>query len=142
MDGKCFLLLVDVYNKWPEFFLNCITSEETILKLQHLFRFGVPETLVSGNGSAFTSVKFSVFYQQNGIKHIHTPPFHPQLNGQVEQLVDTFKQALQKLKGEGTVTEILETFLTNDRVSQTQIPQMVVHLPRLMNRKIWLYIYI
>ena len=36
--------------------MSDITSEETILKLQHIFnRFRIPETLVSDNGTAFTS---------------------------------------------------------------------------------------
>ena len=77
--------------------MSHITSEETISKLQKIFsRFGLLETLVSDNGTAFNSVKFSTFCQQNGINHIHTPPFHPQSKGQVERLVDTFKRALSR----------------------------------------------
>ena len=86
--------------------------------MQHIFnRFGVPEFLVSDNGTAFISVNFSDFCQKNGIKHIRIPSFHPQSNRRVGQFVDTFKRVLQKFIGEGTVTEILETLLTNNRAA-------------------------
>ncbi|KAA3679061.1 uncharacterized protein DEA37_0006505 [Paragonimus westermani] len=40
-----------------------------------------------------------------------TPVYHPQSNGRVERFVDTFKRALQKLQGEGTAPDILNTLL-------------------------------
>lgn len=61
------------------------------------------------------------------------------MNGQVEQLVNTFQQALQKLKG--TVTEILETFPTSYRVSpNTYTPNGSSPAETLMNCKIQLYV--
>ena len=115
--------------------MSRITSEETISKLHKIFcRFGLLETLVSDNGTAFSSIKFFTFCQQNGINHIRTPPFHPQSNGQVERLVDTFKRALLKLR-EGT-SEILETFLTSYRAT----PNPNSPAESLMNRKIRLHI--
>ena len=137
-NGQSFLVVVDAYSKWPEIFpMSRITSEETISKLLKIFsRFGLPETLVTDNGTAFSSVKFSTFCQQNGINHICTPPFHPQSNGQVERLVDTFKRALLKLRGEGTTSEILETFLTSYRAT----PNDNSSAESLMNRKIRLHI--
>ena len=64
-NGQSFLVVVDPYIKWPEIFpMSRITSEETISKLQKTFcRFGFPETLVSDNGTAFSSAKFSTFCQ-------------------------------------------------------------------------------
>ena len=122
--------------------MSRITSEETISKLQKIFsRFGLPETLVSDNGTAFCSVKFSTFCQQNGINHSRTPPFHPQSNGQVERLVDTFKRALLKLRGEGITSEILETFLTSYRATPNpNTPNGSSPAESLMNWKIRLHI--
>ncbi|KAA3675327.1 uncharacterized protein DEA37_0005567 [Paragonimus westermani] len=50
-----------------------------------------------------------------GTQLIHTPVYHPQSNGQVERFVDTFKRALQKLQGEVTVPDMLNTFLRTYR---------------------------
>ena len=111
--GQTYLLVVDAYSKWPEIFImEHPTASCTVRKLRQLFsRFGVPEQVVSDNGTQFTSSIFSEFCQQNGIRHIRTPPFHPQSNGQVERFVGTFKNALKKSRGEGTTDEILERFL-------------------------------
>ena len=124
------------------FLISRITSEETTLKLQHIFnRFAVSETRVSDNGTGFTSVKFSNFCQQNGIKQICIPPFHLQSNEQIEWFVDTFKRALQKLKGGSIVTEILETFLTSFWVTlNTNIPKITSRSKVLITCKIWLYV--
>ena len=142
-NGQSFLVVVYAYSKWLEIFpMSRITSEETISKLQKNFsRFGLPETLVSDKGTTFSSVKFSTFCQQNGVNHIRTPPFHPQSNGQVERLVNTFKRALLKLRGERTTSEILETFLTSYRATPNpNTPNSSSPAKSLMNRKIRLHI--
>ncbi|CAH8498480.1 unnamed protein product [Schistosoma intercalatum] len=113
LHGQTYLLVVDAYSKWPEIFLmEHPTASCTVSKLRQLFsRFGIPELIVSDNGTQFTSEIFSQFCRQNGIQHIRTPPYHPQSNGQVERFVSTFKNALKKSKGEGTTEDILERFL-------------------------------
>ena len=88
------------------------TITATIRRLNELFaQFGVPEVLVSDNGSQFTSNEFAEFFKQNAIKHLRSPPGHPQSNGQVERFVDIFKRALYKMKGTGTTQELLQKFL-------------------------------
>lgn len=112
-QGAYFLVCVDAYSKWPEILpMNQITSQETIMELRQLFsRFGVPDILVSDNGTQFTSSIFSDFCNRFGVKHVPSPPYHPQSNGQAERFVDTFKRALLKAKGEGKIKEILDDFL-------------------------------
>ncbi|KER27476.1 hypothetical protein T265_13796, partial [Opisthorchis viverrini] len=111
INGQQYLILVDAYSKWPEVFsLTHVTACVTIAKLQNMFScFGVPNTIVSDNGSASTSAEFEQFCKQNSITHVRSLPFHPQSNSQVERLVDTSKRALAKLKG-GEHTGIIETF--------------------------------
>ena len=88
------------------------TASATLRQIRKLFsQFGMPETLVSDNGTQFTAKIFEEFCKVNGINLIHSPPYHPQSNGQAERFFDTFKRAMLKLKGEGTTDEILETFL-------------------------------
>lgn len=112
-QGTYFLICVDAYSKWPEILpMKQITSQETIIELRQLFsRFGVPDILVSDNGTQFTSSIFSDFCNRFGVKHVRSPPYHPQSNGQAERFVDTFKRALLKARGEGKIKEILDDFL-------------------------------
>ena len=61
--GKQFLLLIDAHSKWLEVHIVGSTSSSvTINKLCDIFAIhGIPEQLVSDNGSAFTSNEFSQF---------------------------------------------------------------------------------
>lgn len=72
----------------------------------------MPETIVSDNGTQFTSEEFRQMCEQNGIQHIRSAPYHPQSNGRAERFVDTLKRGLRKVKGEGGSSEDhLNTFL-------------------------------
>lgn len=117
VNGKHFLVVVDALTKWPEIFMAATTtSAATIEILREIFaRFGMPSTLVSDNGTQFSSEVFANFCAENGVHHIFTPPYHPQSNGQAERFVDTLKRALRKLEGEGTMSEIVQIFLLNYR---------------------------
>lgn len=115
IGGYYYLVIVDAYSKWPQIFrtLN-ITATATLDILRETFaRYGNPETLVSDNGTQFTSEKFQQFVQENGINHMRTAPYHPQSNGQAERFVDSLKRGLKKLsEGESTPTlQHLQTFL-------------------------------
>ena len=98
------------------------TTTATISFLRDIFsRFGVPETLVTDNGTQFTSFEFADFRRVNGIQHIGTPPYHPQSNDQVERFVDTLKRAIFKAQGEGNNEEILNAFLKTYRCTPHKI---------------------
>ena len=139
INGQSFLVLVDAYSKWPEVSIMANTNTAaTITKLREIFgRFGVPETIISDNGTQFTSKVFADFCNQNGIDHIRSPPYHPQSNGQAERFVDTLKRALQKSKGEGTTAEIIESFLFLYRATPNpQTPNGVSPAEALFNRRL------
>ena len=46
---------------------------------------GLPEMLVTENGTVFTSDEFNRFAKQNGIRHVRSAPYHPASNGLVER---------------------------------------------------------
>lgn len=97
--GKIFLLIVDSFSGWLEAVtVPSTTSSETVKQLKILIcRYGIPKTIVTDNATCFTSTDFTKFCEQFGIKHVTTPTYHPESNGQVEKYVDTVKTALRKL---------------------------------------------
>lgn len=97
--GKYYFALVDAYSKWLEIFpMYQITSTATIQKLVELFsRFGLPQLIVSDNGTSLVSSEFESFLEKNGIEHITSPPGHPQSNGLAENAVKSFKAAMMKI---------------------------------------------
>ncbi|XP_062542361.1 uncharacterized protein K02A2.6-like [Armigeres subalbatus] len=112
-DGEYFLLAVDAYSKWPKIIpTRSITSTVTIILRSLFARFGMPEVIVSDNGTQFTSVDFQKFCADNDIDRITTAPYHPQSNGQAERFVDTFKRSVKKIQeGKRTLHEALDIFL-------------------------------
>ena len=89
------------------------TSSTTIAALRNMFaRFGIPDQIVSDNGSQFTSNEFEQFLNSNRIRHIKSAPYHPATNGLAERFVGTLKQALKSSKAsEVNLQEKLAVFL-------------------------------
>ena len=110
--GKMFLLVIDAYTKWLDVHItSSYSSTVTIELLRKSFaNFGLPEVLVSNNGTNFTSEEFATFMLANGVKHVRTAPYHPASNGLVECAVQTLKTGLRKLK-ERTLETKLSRFL-------------------------------
>ena len=54
-------------------------------------RLGVPNTIVSDNGTMFTGSEFKVYCDSLAIEHITTPTYNPRSNRQAERFVDIFK---------------------------------------------------
>nr|CDJ95324.1 RNA-directed DNA polymerase (reverse transcriptase) and Integrase domain containing protein [Haemonchus contortus] len=113
IEGISYLVVVDAFSKWPEIIpMTSTTSTATLRELRRLFaQFGLPQTIVSDNGTQFTSADFQDFCRINGIKHVRSPPFHPQSNGQAERFVDTFKRSIGKIRSKGPAVDALHTFL-------------------------------
>ncbi|XP_060100277.1 uncharacterized protein K02A2.6-like, partial [Heteronotia binoei] len=98
--GRTLLILVDSYSKWLEVVqVPSPSSQATITALRAIFAtHGLPETIVTDNGTAFTSAVFQDFLARNLIRHIRSAPFHPATNGQAERMVRTAKEALNRLR--------------------------------------------
>ena len=62
-ENQMFLVLVDAHSKWIETFVtHSSTSSIVIHHLRAVFaRFGLPETIVTDNGSCFVSAEFEAF---------------------------------------------------------------------------------
>ena len=72
--GKMFLVIMDAHSKWMDVHATqSATSSITIEKLQVTFGSqGLPDTVVTDNGTNFCSEEFEAFLKQNGIIHIKT----------------------------------------------------------------------
>ena len=116
--GKMFLIIVDVHSKWIEALpMSTSTSEATIEKLRIAFsNHGLPEMVVTDNGSNFVSKEFEAFLKQNGIRHVKTAPYHPSSNGLAETAVQTFKEGMKKLK-DGSLETRVSRFLSRYRIT-------------------------
>ena len=57
-----------------------------------VFKFGLPESIVSKNGPEFVAEEFQQFCQANGICYVKVAPYHPSSNGLTERGVQVFKQ--------------------------------------------------
>ena len=118
IKDKYYIVVIDSYSKYPEIFeVTSITSTVVINKLQEFFaHFGLPDTLVTDNGTQFVSVLFTQFCKTNNINHLTTAYYHPSSNGQAERFVDTLKRSLKKQEhDQGSNFDHLQTFLMNYR---------------------------
>jgi hypothetical protein len=97
--GQIFLVVIDSHSKWLEV-MNTpnSTTETTITLLSKIFAVhGLPQHIVSDNGSQFTSAQFEAFLLKNGIKHTTTAPGHPATNGMAERYFGFVKKQLKKM---------------------------------------------
>ena len=118
VKGKMLLVLVDAYSKWLEVrAVSSATAAATIAELRSIFAtHGLPEILVTDNGTCFTSAEFQDFTQGNGIRHIKTSPYHPASNGLAERSVQTLKEYLKKNDTDDLNTNI-SRFLFRNRIT-------------------------
>ena len=134
--GHRFLVVVDAHSKWLEVIpMTSTTTAATVEKLRVLFaQFGIPEVLVSDNGTNFVSKGFAEFTQYNGIKHVTSAPAHPSSNGLAEHAVRTFNNGLSRMR-EGSIIVKLSRFLFSYRnTPQATIGSTPVEL--LMGRRL------
>ena len=102
-ENKDYLVTIDYLSDFFEVDrLYSTTSETVIKKLKgHFARYGIPDEVISDNGSQFTAEEFRVFAQAYGFKHTCTSPHHPQSNGKAESAVKQAKKTLRMARVSG-----------------------------------------
>ena len=95
-----YLIVIDYYSRWIEFRkLTGTTSASTIQCLKSMFSsHGIPEVVVSDNGTQFASSLFQDFAKEYNFTHITSSPRYPASNGEAERAVRTFKELVKKNK--------------------------------------------
>jgi transposase InsO family protein len=81
------LVAVDKFSKWVE--AAPVTTQDSTAAINFIksivFCFGVPHSIITDNGTNFTSKEFKNYYESLGIKLKFTSVAHPKTNGQVEK---------------------------------------------------------
>jgi hypothetical protein len=86
--GHRFILVAtDYFTKWAEAVpLRNMTHWEVISFVQEhiIYRFGIPQTLTTDQGSSFMSHQFREFTESMKIKLLNSSPYYVQANGQAK----------------------------------------------------------
>jgi hypothetical protein len=82
------LVAIDKFSKWVEVrpITNLRAEQAVTFFTDIVYRFGVPNTIITDNGSQFTGRKFLEFCDKFQIHVDWAAVVHPQTNGQVEHL--------------------------------------------------------
>jgi transposase InsO family protein len=79
------LLATDYFTKWVEAIpFKKVTSENMVefVKEHIIYRFGIPQTITTDQGTQFTSLEFRKVAESMGIKLLNSSPYYAQANGQ------------------------------------------------------------
>ncbi|VFR03421.1 unnamed protein product, partial [Cuscuta campestris] len=113
------VVAIDYFTKWVEAApVPTITAEQMtkFVSKQILCRFGVPQQIITDNGTQFEAGGFNEFLQSWGIKHSYAAVGYPQTNGQVENTNRTIMDGLKKKIMECKTRAPAETSLLSYRV--------------------------
>ena len=103
-EGLSDLVTSDYYSDFFYFYhLKSLSSVSVIRKLKvHFGRHGIPEHLVTDNGSQFTLRDFLIFAKEWDFEHLMSSPHHSQGNGKAESAVKEAKKILRKCRASGS----------------------------------------
>jgi transposase InsO family protein len=88
VGGSWYLYVtIDKFTKWPEVTHVVKINKQSVVKFIKSIacRFGVPNRIITDNGSQFTSMVFQVYCEDLGIQICYASVAHPECNGQVER---------------------------------------------------------
>jgi transposase InsO family protein len=91
------LVAIDKFSKWIEVRpLTSIRSEQAVAFFTNIIhRFGVPNSIITDNGTQFTGKKFLDFCDDHHIRVDWAAVAHPMTNGQVERANNMILQGLK-----------------------------------------------
>ncbi|KAL5516790.1 hypothetical protein EMCRGX_G002203 [Ephydatia muelleri] len=100
--NRYILVMCDYATRCPEAVpVKAVDAEHIAEELVRIFaRVGIPEEMLTDQGSNFTSQLLSEIYQLLHVHPIRTSPYHPQTDGLVERFNITLKAMLRKVAAE------------------------------------------
>ena len=97
-NDKTYILVVDLFSCFPV--VRQLSGESTKLVLDALkgifSNFGIPETIISDNGSCYKSQEFNAFCSIFDIKHVTGSAYNHQANAIAERSIQTVKHSMTK----------------------------------------------
>ena len=78
---------IDYFTKWIEVIPLVNVDQEAVIEFiqRHIiYRFGIPKTITTDQGSVFTGRKVQEFAKEIGFKLLTSTPYYAQENGQVK----------------------------------------------------------
>uniref|UniRef100_A0A2N9I550 Uncharacterized protein n=1 Tax=Fagus sylvatica TaxID=28930 RepID=A0A2N9I550_FAGSY len=130
-NRRWLIVATDYFTKWVEAEPLANIRDKDSIKFvwkNIITRFGIPKTIISDNGTQFTSKPFTKYCSELGIKNVYSSPAYPQSNGQAEAsnktVLDRIKKRLEDAKGRWVeeLPNVLWTFRTTPRRSTGETP--------------------
>jgi transposase InsO family protein len=92
------LVAIDKFTKWIEYKpIDSLTLAKAVELIQDIiFRFGIPNNIITDLRSNFTSSEFFDFCEERSIQIKYASVAHPRANGQVERANGMIIEALRK----------------------------------------------
>jgi transposase InsO family protein len=92
------LVAIDKFTKWIQYKpIASLTIAKAVGFIQEImFRFGIPNNIITDLGSNFTSSEFFDFCEKRSIQSKYALVAHPRANGQVERVNGMILDALRK----------------------------------------------
>jgi transposase InsO family protein len=102
LNGKHYLLIVDYYSSFFEINQLSTTTSSKVIEIckQHFSRYGIPEVVVSDNGTQYSSELFKNFAKEYQFDHVTSSPGFAQSNGKAEKTLQIANNFLKKAKKE------------------------------------------
>jgi hypothetical protein len=149
-NGVNYVLVVDAYSKWSACVpLRTLSSSSVIAEVERIFSdFGVPEVVMSDNGSQYDCEEIRAYCKSRAIRSVSSSPTYAQSNGLVERHIQTVKNTLLKMFADGrSLWEALAAIRSTPISSELPSPAVLLpgrnlrcSLPFLHNRLVPQYV--
>ena len=100
--NKYIISLTDILSKFviTKAVRDCTTDTAARFLQDVICQYGTPKSLLTDNGTHFTSTMMNQLLQRLGITHIFSTPYHPQTNGQIERFNSTLDAKIASLSNQ------------------------------------------
>ncbi len=106
IDQKYVFTVIDHFSRFVNLYpMSARTTESVVSKLDMVVEaYGAPRVLLADNAREFCSERLRTCCRENGVRLVHSTPYHPQGNSISERMHRTMKSVLATLcKGQPAV---------------------------------------